>query len=132
MYQQRKEFEKSGVQIIAVSFESKESIKNYLKHSRIKWLILQDKQKYLYHYFGMRNASFWDIWGYRTWLAYGKEIIRGRMVRKGDGNINQRGGDILIDPEGLVRLHHIGKGPGDRPEVNFLLRFVREAEIDIE
>ena len=132
LYQQKKEFEKSGVKIIAVSFETNESVENYLKDTNLEWPVLRDEQKHLYHYFGMRDASFWDIWGYRTWLAYCKEIIRGRRPRKGDGNVNQRGGNILIDPEGLIRLHHIGKGPGDRPEVDFLLRFIREASTDIE
>ena len=126
MYQQRKEFEKSGVQIIAISFEAADSVEKYLKDTNLKWPILRDEQKHLYHYFGMRDASFWDLWGYRTWLAYLKELLQGRLPRKGDGDINQRGGDVLIDPAGLVRLHHIGKGPGDRPEIDFLLQCIRE------
>jgi len=130
LYQQREEFEKSGVQIIAISFQTKESVEKYLKETRLEWPILRDEQKNLYHYFGMGDAGFWDLWGYRTWLAYCKEMIRGIMPRKGDGDINQRGGNVLIDPEGLVRLHHIGKGPGDRPEAGFLLQFIRESGSD--
>ncbi|HSH13152.1 MAG TPA: SelL-related redox protein, partial [Desulfurivibrionaceae bacterium] len=38
--------------------------------------------------------------------------------------IHQRGGDVLIDPNGMVRLHHIGKGPADRPRVEDILRLV--------
>lgn len=126
MYQQREEFKKSGVQIIAISFEAADSVEKYLKDTNLEWPILRDEQKHLYHYFGMREASFWDLWGYRTWLAYFKELLQGRLPRKGDGDINQRGGDVLIDPEGLIRLHHIGKGPGDRPQIEFLLQVIKE------
>jgi hypothetical protein len=28
---------------------------------------------------------------------------------------------VLIDPAGLVRFHHVGSGPGDRPSVDLLL-----------
>ena len=123
MYRHREEFDESGVDIIAVSFETIESATEYLRDTSVEWPIVLDEQKALYHYFGMGEAGFWDIWGYRTWLAYFKEILRGRWPRKGgDGNINQRGGDVLIDPAGIVRLHHIGRGPGDRPEIQSLLK----------
>ncbi|MDX1815674.1 MAG: SelL-related redox protein, partial [Thermodesulfobacteriota bacterium] len=65
--------------------------------------------------------SFWDIWGPRTWWVYLKEIVKGKKLEKSDGDIYQRGGDVLIDPGGTVRLHHVGVGPGDRPTVGGLL-----------
>jgi hypothetical protein len=34
-------------------------------------------------------------------------------------------GDVLIDPEGIVRVHHVGTGPADRPSVSSLPEIVR-------
>ena len=127
LHQQRKEFEEVGVQVLAVSFETTESTRNYVKASSLEWPILLDNQKILYRYFGMRTAGFWDIWGYRTWKAYFKELLRGRLPQKGEGDIQQRGGNVILDADGRVRLHHISKGPGDRPAVEHLLQVLKEA-----
>ena len=34
-------------------------------------------------------------------------------------------GDVLIDPAGVVRLHHASRGPADRPTVESILQVVR-------
>jgi len=125
LYQHKNEITEAGIQVLAVSFETIKSAKVYLKDTELEWPIILDEQRELYHFFGMGEAGFWDIWGYRTWIAYFRELINGRGFRKGEGDINQRGGDVLIDPEGLVRFHHIGKGPGDRPEISSLLQLVK-------
>lgn len=69
----------------------------------------------------MLSASFRDIWGPGTWWAYLKEILKGAKLKKSEGDIAQRGGDVLIDPGGIVVLHHVGAGPADRPPVRRLL-----------
>ncbi len=72
----------------------------------------------------MLAASFWDVWGPRTWIAYFREMRKGSKPHKSDGDIYQRGGDVLIDPTGIVRLHHVGEGPADRPAVDKILELV--------
>ena len=69
----------------------------------------------------MLSASFWDVWGPKTWWALLKEIVKGKKLIKSEGDIYQRGGDVLIGPDGTVYLHQIGVGPGDRPTVEALL-----------
>jgi hypothetical protein len=69
----------------------------------------------------MFSASFWDVWGPKTWWVYLKEILKGQKLRTSAGDIFQRGGDVLIDPAGIVRLHYIGKGPADRPTIEMIL-----------
>jgi len=49
-------------------------------------------------------------------------------LRKSEGDISQRGGDVLIDPDGIVSLHHIGVGPSDRPAVESILKRIPSAE----
>ena len=127
LHQQKKKFEEVGAQVLAVSFETSESTRNYVKGSSLKFPVLVDDKKILYRYFGMRTAGFWDIWGVRTWKAYLRELFRGRLPQKGEGDIQQRGGNVILDAGGSIRFHHISNGPGDRPTVEQLLRFIKEA-----
>ena len=84
-----------------------------------------DLEKSLYHHYGMFSAGFWDLWGPRSLLAYLKLLAKGRKLRKSEGDVQQRGGDVLIDPAGIIRLHHIGSGPGDRPDISFILEMIK-------
>ena len=84
-----------------------------------------DLEKSLYHHYGMFSAGFWDLWGPRSWLAYLKLIAKGQKLQKTEGDVEQRGGDVVIDPDGVIRLHHIGSGPGDRPDIDSVLAMIR-------
>jgi hypothetical protein len=64
--------------------------------------------------------------GPRTWWVYFREIVKGGKIRKSEGDIFQRGGDVLVDPYGIVRLHHIGKGPTDRPTLKMILKIIEK------
>ena len=99
----------------------------YIKETGITWPILVDDKKELYSGYGMLNASFWDIWGPKTWLVYFREILKGRMPKKSSGDISQRGGDVLIDSNGIVRLHHVGEGPADRPSFESIVQVIESS-----
>lgn len=75
----------------------------------------------------MVSASFWDIWGPKTWLAYLRAMLQGYKIKKSKGDIRQRGGDVLIDPKGIIRMHYVGKGTAGRPGINTILHII-EAE----
>lgn len=83
-----------------------------------------DAFKKLYHYYGMDRASFWDVWGFRTLKAYLKILLRGEKLLKSEADVYQRGGDVLIDPDGIIQFHHISIGPGDRPSPDTLLSLI--------
>lgn len=83
-----------------------------------------DKDRVLYQKYGMYNAGFWDLWGPRTWWAYLCLLLKGRKMVKSKGDIQQRGGDVLVDPSGKVRFHHIGDGPADRPDLETIFKLV--------
>jgi hypothetical protein len=46
-------------------------------------------------------------------------LFRGRTPRAVDldSDTSQLGGDVLVDPSGIVRFLHVGSGPGDRPSI---------------
>lgn len=120
------ELRKQNVKIVVVTFEAKLLARIYIEETSLVWPIIIDETRELYRSYGMLFASFWDIWGPKTWLAYLKEIIKGHKIKKSEGDFMQRGGDVLIDPNGIVQMHHVGKGPADRPSVKMILQIINE------
>lgn len=115
------EFVTGNVKIAVVTFENDFFARSYVEETSLAWPLLVDDTRETYRKYGMLSASFWDIWGPKTWWAYLKEFVKGEKLRKSEGDIFQRGGDVLIDPEGIVVLHHVGVGPADRPAVKTIL-----------
>ena len=101
---------------MVVTFAHDFLARSYVEDTGLAWPLLVDTDRQVYHNYGMLTASFWDIWGPGTWLVYGRELLKGRKLEKSEDDIYQRGGDVLVDPQGIVRLHHVGNGPADRPE----------------
>ena len=121
MRDHEEEFSKRNVKIVVVTFETDFLARSYVEDTSLPWPLLVDDTRETYGNYDMLSASFWDIWGPKTWWAYLKEIGKGKKLIKSEGDIFQRGGDVLIGPGGTVHLHHIGAGPADRPAVEALL-----------
>ena len=109
---------------MVVTFANDLLARNYVVDTSLTWPLLVDDTRETYRSYGMLTASFRDIWGPKNWWVYFKEISKGAKLRKPEGDISQRGGDVLIDPAGIVALHHVGAGPADRPPVERLLQLV--------
>lgn len=115
-----------NVKVVVITFELDSAAHSYIEETNLAWPLLVDTDRKLYKTYGMLSAKFWDIWGPKTWWAYLKEICRGRFPRKSSGDLYQRGGDVLIDPTGIVRFHHVGEGPADRPAIAEILSMIKE------
>jgi alkyl hydroperoxide reductase subunit AhpC len=124
--EREEEFSKLNVKIVVVTFEANFLSRNYVEETSLTWPLIIDENRDLYRSYGMLSASFWNIWGPKTWLAYLKEIMKGQKLKKSEADVMQRGGDVLIDPNGIVRMHHVGKGPADRPSVEMILNVIKE------
>ncbi len=122
MQQHEAELEKRNVKVLVVTFEAGFFARTYVEDTGLRWPLVPETNRELDRAYGMLEAGFLDIWGPGMWWAYLKEIVHGRLPVKSEGEISQRGGDVLIDPKGIVRFHHIGKGPGGRPPVKTILR----------
>jgi len=96
----------------------------YRDETQLGWPLLVDESRELYQSYGMLHAGWWDLWGPATWWAYIKELWRGAHLKESDGDISQRGGDVLIDPQGRLHVVHVGDGPADRPSVASLLEHI--------
>ena len=126
MRDQEGDFSKLNVKVIVVTFEANLISRSYVEETALPWPLIIDESRELYRSYGMLAASFWDIWGPKTWLAYLKEIIKGRRLKKSEADISQRGGNVLIDPDGIVQMHHVGSGPADRPSVKIFVKIIKE------
>ena len=114
------------MKIVVVTFEANYLSRTYVEETALKWPLIIDEKRELYKSYGMLSASFWDIWGPKTWIAYLKEIIKGHKLKTSKIDISQRGGDVLIDPSGIVQMHHVGAGPSDRPSIKKIIKIIQE------
>lgn len=110
--------------VVLVTFQSSQAAVTYSDNVPADWPILIDERRYLYNYFRMEKARFWDLWGPATWKAYWQQLLKGNFPRRMTGDIHQQGGDVLIDGHGEIKMLHVGAGPADRPAVESILDIV--------
>lgn len=118
-----------GLEIVVVTFEARERAGEYVRETGLRWPLLIDRRRVLYSAYGMDRGRWSAIWGPSTWWAYVQLIGRGHRLKRPTGDIRQLGGDVLVDPMGRVALHHVGKGPADRPGVAALFARVRQGRL---
>ena len=121
MQQAEADLARLGVQPLAVTFEDATAARAYAVETGLRWPLLVDADRCLYRAYGMEKARLRHLWGAATFRAYWREARLGRFPRLPHADTRQQGGNVLIDPDGLVRLHHVGRGPADRPAVHELL-----------
>ncbi|MCP4784114.1 MAG: hypothetical protein GY903_22825 [Fuerstiella sp.] len=124
MREHENEIEALGIKVVIVTFEAGLLAQAYIRETNLRWALLVDEPRDLYSAYGMERGRWWDILGPAAWWVYAKLLVRGRRLRNPSGDVKQLGGDVLIDPAGIVRLHHVGAGPADRPRVSSLLDVV--------
>ncbi len=128
MRQHEHELQALGIKVAIVTFQSGPLVEAYARETSSTWPILIDDTLSVYRSYRMDHGRWWNIWGPATLWTYAKLLLRGRRLQDSNGDVSQLGGNILIDPGGYVRLHHVGKSPADRPTVESILGVVRNAE----
>lgn len=115
------ELERRRVAVLVVTFDDGPLARNYASATGLTWPLLVDHDRGLYHAYGMLRGRAWDLYGPPAIWVYLKLLFRGRRLARPGSDVTQLGGDVVIDEGGSVRLHHIGRGPADRPSVADLL-----------
>ena len=121
LQQARDELDRLEIQTLVVTFEGREAAREYLGETRLIWPLLLDTERRLYRAYDMHTARLRHLWGFATMRAYAREALRGRFPRTPRADTALQGGNVLIDAAGVVRLHHVGRGPADRPTVATVL-----------
>ena len=119
--QARLELERLEIQPLVITFEGPDEAREYLDETGLSWPLLVDAERELFRAYGMRKARLRHLWGLATMRAYGREALGGRFPRLPRADTAQQGGNVLVDPAGIVRFHHVGRGPADRPLVDSIL-----------
>ena len=127
MQRAERELDALAVSVLVVTFESPSAARAYVAETKTRWPVLSDESRLLYRAYGMGRARWRHLLGPSAMLAYARELARGHLPRWPAGDPMQQGGDVLIDPEGIVRLVHVGAGPGHRPPVERLIEACRAA-----
>ena len=115
-----------GIQVLVVTFEHQSNAEAYVRDSDLRWPLLIDESRSLYQTYEVERASLAKVLSPASWITYAKLLLCGRRLKRSTGDIQQLGGDVLIDPDGIVRVHFVGNGPADRPSVDSLLEAVRQ------
>ena len=110
-----------GIRLLVVTFEAPPAARAYAGETGFPWPVLSDEDRQLYGAYGMGRAKWRHLLGASAMRAYAREWLRGRWPRWPAADPMQQGGDVLIDPDGIVRFAHAAAGPGDRPPVDRLL-----------
>lgn len=114
----------TDVRVSVVAFDADAMARDYVNETGLPWPLLIDSKQSLYAAYGMTRGSWWAIYGPPTIWGYIKLILGGRRPGRPGKDWRQLGGDVLIDPQGIVRVHFVSAGPLDRPTVDSLLEVI--------
>lgn len=120
MRQRQVELDAVGVRIYAVSFETPSRLRAYVRLHQVSFPVLADPGRVAYLRYGMQRGAWWRIYGPRVLWRYARAYARGERVHI-QGDTLQRGGDIIVDRDGVVRFGHAGADSFDRPSVDDLI-----------
>jgi len=110
-----------GVVVKVITFDDPELTGPYAESLLPDWPLLVDSDRSLYRRYGFERGSWSSIYGFASVLRYLWLIISGHRPGKPGKDWRQLGGDVLVDPQGMVRMHYISKTPHDRPSVGLLM-----------
>ena len=124
MRQRESELDQLEVRVKVVTFDADYMARVYVEETNLMWPLLLDPEQKLYATYGMTKGSWWSIYRPSSIWNYLKLMFGGRKPGTPGKDWRQLGGDVLIDPQQIIRLHHISDGPHDRPEVQSILDII--------
>jgi alkyl hydroperoxide reductase subunit AhpC len=119
------ELKQLDIQVIVITFDVDFLARAYVRETSLKWPLLADPQRTLYSGYGFLRGSLWDLYNPVSIAKYIGVILRGQRPGRPGADWHQLGGDVLIDPNGVVRLLHKSLSPHDRPSIESILKTAR-------
>jgi hypothetical protein len=118
------QWQQRGVAVVVVTFEAEWIARAYAAETGTHWPILVDRQRTLYAAYGLERGSWWRVLTPSAWWSYLGLLLRGRRLHRPTDDVRQLGGDVLVDPAGIVRWRYASRNPTDRPRVDDILAIV--------
>lgn len=109
-----------------VTFDSQELARGYRSKFNLDWPFLLDPNFELYHSYTMEKGSWWALSSPHRIARYLGDIFSGNIPGKKGKDIRQLGGNIVIDPEGIIRIFHPSQNPHDRPSAEEIVDMVSQ------
>ncbi len=122
------QFEELEIKVSVFAFDNEWMAQAYIQETGLPWPVIRDPDRSLYHAYGMGRVNWWGIFGPRAVWQYLKLMFAGRMPSKPGEDWRQLGGNVLVDPQGIVQLHFVSKSPHDRPSIEQMLAIVRDSK----
>jgi len=116
--------ESLGLQVKVVTFDADFLALAYVKQTGLEWPLLLDEDQSLYQAYGMSAGSWWAIYNPVSIWNYLKLMATGTRPGKPGKDWRQLGGDVLIDPDGIIQLHYVSTDPHDRPWIKDIFALV--------
>jgi hypothetical protein len=105
----------TNTDIVAVSFGTPQWARLWLQETQAPITVLLDTERELYRAMALKR-SVWRSWGVHNLAFYAAAIARGRKMHGYRGDMNQLGGNLIIDTNAIVRWLYRSKDPTDRPQ----------------
>ena len=112
------------VRVVMVTFEEPAAAAAYSAETGTDFPVVIDARRELYRGYGAHKAKLRHLVGPTTLAAYAREALAGVFPRRPVADTTQQGADVLVDPTGVVRFHHVGAGSGYRPGIDEILQAV--------
>ncbi len=122
MRKKETELAELDIRVKVVAFDANFMALAYIQETNLPWPLLLDSEHELYTKYGMTRGSWWSLYGPASIWKYLKLIWGGQKPGRPGKDWRQLGGDVLIDPQGIVRMHHSSTDPHDRPSVSSILK----------
>ncbi len=113
--------------VAVVTFAPTADLAGYRAHLDLPFPVLSDPDRAEYRRFGFPRASYRAVYSRGTIQMYRRLIRQGRTVKRPTQDTRQLGGDVVLDPEGLVAAVFRPRSPDDRPAIEILVDAVAES-----
>ena len=118
--QHQDELERLNVKVLILSFGTFPAAQAWLEETCSPFELLLDPERKVYEAYELERSVL-RSWNLRTLWRYVRLLASGRRWRGIQGDSTQLGADLILDPDGVVRLAYYSHDPTDRPSVDGLL-----------
>ena len=112
-----------GAEVLAVTMSKPPFLRAYVKERAWSFPVVLDPDLEAYRLFGLERISWWTYLRGGVIAGYLRLIFRGwmpRMPNKGE-DVNQLGGDFILDEQRRLIFAYPSRVPTDRPTVATLI-----------
>ena len=113
--QQYGRIQHAGGEVIVISFAAPEALQRLIQAHKLPFTMLTDPERKVYRQYGMLYRDTGPVQTWKTLSTYVKLRLAGYPKPLRGGDPRQMGGNVVIDPSGIIRFLHRSQFPEDRP-----------------